>query len=242
MSINIDKFKNFVYLVANKNGRGTLTPAQFNAAAKSGLFTWTNSQLSNWRQYSPGRPTPQTSLDLDLVSQAKLRHLKESREIPVINGMVSIPDGVALDVNGLVMPDMWMTSKISHKYSKGSTLIRRGIKLVKDMEWDEMMDSSIMPPSKKRAIANMQSNFLQVEPKGLLNLVNLTYVRNPTSPEWKYTVVNGRPVYDDLNSIDMDAPESAMNEIAMITLEIIGIKIRDGELLQAATTMETKGV
>lgn len=242
MSINIDKFKNFVYMVANKNGRGTLTPAQFNDAAKSGLFTWTNGQLSNWKQYSPGNPTPQTSLDLDSTSQAKLRHLKENREILVVNGMVSIPNGVATDINGLVMPEMWMTSKISHKYSKGTTLIRRGIKLVKDMEWDEMLDSDIMPPTKKRAIANMQSNFLQVEPKGLLNLVNLTYIRNPIAPEWKYTVVNGRPVYDDINSIDIDAPESAMNEIAMMTLEIIGIKIRDAELLQAATSMENKGI
>jgi FMN phosphatase YigB (HAD superfamily) len=45
-----------------------------------------------------------------------------------------------------------------------------------------------------------------------------------------------------INSIDIDAPESAMNEIAMMTLELIGIKIRDAELLQAATSMENKGI
>lgn len=239
--ININKFKDFVYLVANKNGKGTLTPAQFNSAARSGLYTYTNNQLSNWREYNPGQPIPRTSLDLDSISQSKLRHLKENREILVVDGKITIPDGEALDVNSLVMPTMWMPSKMSHKYSKSGKLIRRGIDLVKDMDWDNIIDSDIIPPTKKRAVANMQSNYFQVEPKELLNLVNLTYIRNPIDPEWKYTMENGRPLYDDINSVNLDAPESAMNEIAMITLELIGIKIRDVELLQAAASMENKG-
>tara|TARA_R110002096_G_scaffold130162_1_gene279246 strand:- start:165 stop:890 length:726 start_codon:yes stop_codon:yes gene_type:complete len=240
--ININKFKELVYTVANKNGRGTLTPEQFNSLAKSALYTYTNNQLSNWRQYNPGQPTPQTSLDLDSLSQSKLRHLKETRSIRVIDGEANLPNGVNTDVNSLVMPDMWMPSKISHKYSSNGNLIQKGVKLVKDMEWDDIISSDIIFPTKKRAVANMKSNSLQVEPKALLNLVNLTYIRNPTDPEWKYSVENGRPVYDDINSIDLDAPESAMNEIAMIALELIASKIRDGELLQASTSMENKGV
>ncbi len=240
--ININKFRNFVYLIANKNGRGTITPDQFNLAAKSGLFTWTNNQISNWKRYNPGMPIPLTSLDLDTLSQSKLRHLKTSHQIRVIDGFASVPDGAKTDLNGVVMPSMWIPSRLSHKYSKNGKVTRRGIDIVKDMEWDSKIDSDIVPPTIKRAISNMNSESFEIEPKGAINLVNLTYIRNPKAPEWKYSVENGRPVYDDVNSIDLDAPESAMNEIAMITLELIGVRIRDGELVQAATSMENKGV
>ena len=240
--INIDEFKRYIDFVSNKNGRGSTTPEEFNAAAKSGLYAWTNSQVSNQKQYSPGNPIPQTSFELDSISMANVRHLKEVRQIKVNDGVMSLPNGVNTDINSLVMPEMWMISKLAHKYASNGVLIQKGIKVLKDMLWESTLSSDIVMPTKKRAVANIQSNYMLIEPKQSVNLVTLSYVRNPFNPEWKYTVVNGRPVYDSVNSVDLDAPESAKNGIAMLVLELIGVKIRDGELVQAAASFENKGM
>ncbi len=240
--INIDKFRSIIFLISNKNGRGTLTPQQFNLATEMGLYAWTNSQVSNVKQYSPDDPKPQTSVDVDILSQARLRHLKENRTIRVINGFAALPDGVAVDVNTDIMPAMWVPSRLMHKYSSNGNLVEKEIDIVKDMEWSLRVNSNILTPTKKHAVANIQSTSMRIEPKESVSLVTLTYIRNPTKPEWKFTTVNNRPVYDAQNSVDLDAPDSALNEIAMITLEFIGIKIRDIELIQSTTGMESKGV
>jgi hypothetical protein len=240
--INIDRFKTFVYLIANKNGRGTLTPSQFNSATERALFAWTNNQVSNQKQYAPGRPVSQTSMQLDQASIDRLRHLKEVRDIRVINGEMPIPNGVNTDVNSEVMPDYWSHSRLSHRYQSNGKIVTRPISVVNDNEWALSLGSEIVAPTKKRAIANYQSEIALIEPSNLINLVTLSYIRNPNTPVWAYTIVNNRPVYDSSNSVDLDAPESAFNEIAMIMLEFIGIRIREPELVQAAAGLENKGV
>lgn len=240
--INIDKFKTFVYLVANKSGRGTLTPAQFNSVAERGVFAWHNNQISNQKQYQSGQPIPQTSMDLDQASIDRLRHLKETRVIPSFNGEMPIPDGVNTDLNGDVMPKYWSLSKLSHRYQSNGKIITMPISIVKDNEWALNLGSSIISPTKKRAIANIQSDKFLIEPSNLINLVTLSYIRTPKTPVWAYTTTNNRPVYDAQNSTDIDAPDEAFNEIAMIVLELIGIRIREQELVQAAAGLENKGV
>jgi hypothetical protein len=97
-------------------------------------------------------------------------------------------------------------------------------------------------PTKKRAVANMQSDYILVEPKSLINLVTLTYFRNPNTAKWAFDEVNGRPVYNESDSENIDAPKSAFNDIAMLALGFMGVKIRDAELVQAANSFENKGV
>ena len=240
--INIDKFKRFVYFVANKNGRGTLTPSDFNSAAERALFAWTQNQLSNQEQYQPGNPVSQTSLELDQASIDKLRHLKETRSIGFTGGRMPIPNGVITDLNGQIMPDYWRYSKIMHKYSKNGQVIRRPIEIIKEMEYGNRMDSSIVAPTKKRAIGLFHDTYVEIQPESLITLVTLTYIRNPIAPVWGYTIVNNRPVYDDATSVDLDAPNSAFNQIAMIALEFIGVHIREQELVQSAMGFENKGV
>ena len=239
--INIDKFKDFIYLVANKSGRGTLTPAQFNTATERGLYAWTNNQVANQKQFQPGSPISQTSFEMDAIATEKLRHLKENRDVRVISGKMFLPDGTNTDVNGEIMPGMWFPSRISHKYTFKGNIKNPAIEIVKDSEWNLRLGSYIVEPSTGYPIGNYQSNYLLIAPSSII-ITNFVYVRNPTKPVWGYTTTNSRPLYDAATSVDLDAPESAMNEIAMIVLEFIGIRIREQELVQAAAGLENKGV
>ncbi len=239
--ININKFKKFIYFVANKNGRGTLTPSDFDSATERGLYAWTQNQLSNQKEYQIGVPNSQTSLELDQASIDKLRHLKELRSIKVTGGKMPIPNGVIKDLNGNIMPDYWRYSKIMHKYQKASKTVRRQLEIIKDSEFGDRVDSDIVPPTKKRAIGLFQNTYVEIEPSSAITLVTLTYIRNPKPPVWAYTVENNRPVYNEADSTDVDAPQSAFNEIAMITLQFLGIHIREQELVQAAMAIGNKG-
>lgn len=239
--INIDKFKEFVYLEANKSGRGTLTPSQFNSAVKSALYSWTSNQIGNQKQFQSGNPVSQTSFELDSISTEKLRHLKEVRNIRVVNGKMYLPDGVNVDVNTEIMPTMWFPSRLSHKLLSHGKVLNPNIEIVKDSEWNIRLNSSIVAPSSKYAIGNYQNEYLLVEPSSIIT-ATFVYVRNPNTPIWGYTVTNGRPAYNSATSTDIDAPESTSNEIAMITLQLLGIRNREAELAQAAAGLENKGV
>ena len=56
------------------------------------------------------------------------------------------------------------------------------------------------------------------------------------------TLVNGRPVYDPFLSVDLEAPDEALNEIAVRTLSFLGIHIREPQLIQYAETLKAQGV
>jgi len=153
-----------------------------------------------------------------------------------------IPNGLNKDINNQSMPEYWTLSRLTHKYQSNGNIVKQPIVVVKDNEWAMNLGSSIIAPTKKRAIANIQSDKFLIEPSNLINMVNLTYIRVPETPVWGYNVTNNRPVYDSSKSTNLDAPQQAFNEIAMITLEFIGIRIREQELIQAASGMENKGV
>jgi len=240
--IDIDKFHTFFYLIANKNGIGTVTPSQFNSIVERALFAWTNKQISNQKEYQPGNPMPRTSLDLDQASIDRLKHLKETHTVSCLGGEMPIPNGVTKDINGVIMPEYWTLSRLTHKYQSNGKIVTQPISIVKDNEWAINLSSSIVAPTKKRAIANIQSDNFLIEPSSLINLVTLVYLRVPNTPVWGYNLTNNRPVYDSSKSQSIDAPKQAFNEIAMIALELIGIVIREPELVQAASGLENTGV
>jgi len=63
---------------------------------------------------------------------------------------------------------------------------------------------------------------------------SLTYLRKPITPVWAYTVINNRPVYDPLTSVDFDWSPTEVYRLTMRILNYFGISIRDTELMQEA--------
>ena len=240
--INIDKFKTFFYTVANKNGRGTLTPAQFNSLVAQGVMAWYNKKVG-------ARDANGMSLSITERNQLNLEDLndiKEERPLLSTLGEVLIPDGTTYDLNGEIAPSYWTFSTLGYKYFStdkdgNKSVTDRPIEIVKDNEWFTRTSSSIVAPDMKRPIARFVGTKLQVRPKVITN-VNLTYYRYPNTPKWGYTLINARPVYDSVSSIDIEAGEDAFNEIAMITLGFLGINLREQDLVQYATLNENKGI
>jgi hypothetical protein len=66
----------------------------------------------------------------------------------------------------------------------------------------------------------------------------LDYFRTPIKPEWNYTIVNNRPVYDPLTSVNFEWDSFAMNNIAGIFLELFATTIKDAELTAFAQAFQ----
>lgn len=245
--INIDKFKKFVDFLANKNGKGSNpTPSNFNIAVEQSVMEWTMKRYNNPQEYQAGRPIPRISYEITQKIIDDLHHLKETKYFNVDNGTVFIPNGSSVtDIYNTVAPKyLHLTALRSvirfykNNVAKNSEL---DIEIVRDNQWGRRLESSIKAPSKRYPIANIQSNFIEIMPKEV-QMIRMVYLRYPNTPSWAYTIQNNRPVYDSINSVDIDAPEEALNEIAMSCLSFLGINIRETDLVQYAETLKAKGV
>jgi hypothetical protein len=239
--INIDKFKTFVYNVANKDGRGTTTPSQFNSLTEQAVLGYYNSRIGA----KDRNGVPMSTYYGNQLSIDEFNDIKEERELLSHLGSVLIPDGTTYDLNGNNPPSMWTFASLTFNFGvniNGSNeFIEREITIVKDNDWGKRTSSVLVPPTMKRPIAKFSGSTITVRPKSI-GKVNLSYLRVPATPKWGYTVVNGRPEYDSVTSTDLDAPEEAFNQIAMIYLGFLGIHLREQELVQFGIANENKGI
>ena len=236
--INIDKFKKFVDFASNKNGRGTIPPSQFDISAERSVVSWTNKQVGDVDVRNPN-----LAIDRNQVAMEKIRHLKEFRKFRVTNGLFKTPNGVDVtDINTDIAPKYWFLSALSHnilyKDINGNPISEpREFDIIKDSEYAMRMRSRIKPPTLKHPISVLRSEDFKVAPT-TVQIVELVYAREPITPLWAYTMSNGRPLYNSATSKDLDAPESAFNEIAAIYLGYMGIHIRENDLVTYATELE----
>jgi hypothetical protein len=252
--ININEFRNFVLFVMDKSGNGEVpTPEEFNRVTSNSLTEWTANKIGNPGLYQPGRPIPPQAMDVTQRVIEDLRHLKETREFIISSnawaqlgyfGRVILPDGSNLsDANGF-MPAYLFFGRLDAIYVASATSPVAQTKPVQIKSTNQVsgkVDSLIAPPTKKRPIGEFMSTYIQVYPKNVQKVI-LTYLREPVEPVWGYGVVNGRPVYDSVTSVNIDAPYLNKNEIAMIYLKYQGIHLNDVQLAKFASEMQQVGV
>ena len=247
VGINIDEFKRFTEFLAKKSGKGDYaTPSQFNLLVNQAIREYIYRRNGNKQQYQVSHPIPPVSYEKTSDVMDDLRYLKEVRTFVANNGVIPIPDGTTVvDMNGAVCPEYIHWKSLRHYYyvQNGSEIVKKqyDIKVVPEVEIGRRLVSEVNPPTKKFAIGQILSTSIQLYPTTVQYVV-MDYLRYPVTATWAYTTINGRPVYDSANSVDIELPKEAMNEVAMMYLSFLGINMRDGELVQYAETMKNQGV
>ena len=69
----------------------------------------------------------------------------------------------------------------------------------------------------------------------------MTYLRKPITPIWGYTVVNNRPVYDPVSSVNFEISEDNLNELVFNSLAYFGINMREQQIFQEAELFKQQG-
>lgn len=218
--ININDLYVSVRHFANKEQRGFISPTQFNDFA--------------------ARAVMESFMQKSLVFQSSQKISDDLR--PFIKAVT-----VDVDSEGkLPYPEDYVHLS-SVKYIRvvqvGGKTKKIPVELipVDDNEIGYRLNSSIVAPDKEFPIMAYYDTYIKVYPEDLKR-VELTYLRQPVTPVWAFTTVNGRPVYDAANSVDIEFPKEMHNELMVKILSYVGINLREGELIQYAETKNQQGI
>ncbi len=231
--------------IANKDQRGFVTPAQFNAfapIAQANIFNKLFTKLSDIealkrRGIDPGRDkslSKQVKEDLALFS-------KSSGAIPRTSGShFAKPDDLA---------------KIITVKTHGSILMDVSSSVTVPVEYDEekleyILSSNLSKPTEDNPVAFLDDEIMVFptsikkinvryykQPEGLLAT---TGARTVSMPTFGFTVVNNKETYAAASSIDFELPEHYIPEIIEEMARLIGVTLRDANIYNYAETQSQK--
>ncbi len=95
------------------------------------------------------------------------------------------------------------------------------------------INDPLCPPTAEYPICKFYKTYIQFYPITLTG-IKMTYLKNPIQPVYAYDVVDGREVYDDAASVDIEWNVTDQNKVTMRALEILGITLSEQDLTQFA--------
>ena len=226
--MDINKVYNFLKYLADKDQSGNITPKEFNLSLPRALNEWIMKRYNNIKAVQPDKQGWQKNQKItDDLRFLLVRN--ESSNVPS-SGRLPLPDDY-LHLSSLVY---------NYKYSEdGGT-----VSIPRDIEIAEFLSSHIYRKSitaKKYVICAFYNDYLQLYPKNI-GTVDLTYLRKPVEPFWAFNLVSGRPVYDPVNSIDLEVPDETANEIIVMCASYLGMNLREPELVNYSEMLKSQGV
>ena len=232
MPINVNELYKFVQFVANKEQSGFVKPEEFNIAADRAQMQFFMERYNNPAEYQPGRPVPR-------VAFQQTQKVSDDLRIFMVNETITSPQSIlALSANYVHL--------ISLRKTDGSH-----IKLLDDYELGHVLNSALTPPSNMYPVASIIGDSIILYGTGS---ANLTYLRRPEKPFWEYLKdAQGQPVdlqnnpitypmYDPINSVNLEFPDETFNEIAIRILSFVGINLRENQLTQYTELKKQQGI
>lgn len=238
--VNINDLYKFVQFISNKEQSGYVKPSEFNMAVDRAQMQLFMERYNNPAEYQPGRPIPR-------VAYQQTQKISDDLRPFMKKSMQNLLSGKLLWSN---LEDYMHLSSLRVNYtftnSCGETkTVKKGVRIIDDSELSNFLDSSILHPSEKYPIAAIYDGYLQVFPESIQN-VEITYLSRPNRPTdgefWKFDITNGLPVFDTLNSTNLNWSDELFNEIAIRVLSFMGINLREANLTQYTELKKTQGI
>lgn len=99
--------------------------------------------------------------------------------------------------------------------------------------------NTLVPPSVEYPICTFYNTYIQFYPTTITN-VKFAYLKKPVQPVYATTISNGREVYDDSNSIDVEWNETDVGKVSTRAMSMLGINLEDMKLVQWSIEKEGK--
>lgn len=263
--ININELKQLVEYIANKHQSGAnLTPNEFNIAVQSSLDDMLLYYYGLPQHYAPGAPMPAVAWEINQLVTDYMRALKNNPILSVdATGKMVVPSdylhessitynyitqsaqATCTEEDELVKcPEDEQTiqnTTVAAQSVHTSTALEVPVEIVSDAMWGTRISHSITYPTRRYPVAKFMNTYVQYAPIDL-GIVEFTYLRYPLKPVWAYTNPSGQnPVYDPVNSVDVEMPAIVKNHITYCVLTKLGINIRESQLQQYAEMMKKNG-
>lgn len=264
--ININELKQLVEYIANKHQTGaSMSPQEYNTAVQSALDDMLLYYYGLPQRYAPGMPLPAVAWE---VTQLVTDYLKGLKENPILNvdllGRMTIPAdylhkssityGLTTqttsqacdegDQKMICADDEVTLQNLTYEQLNSSSFstLYVPVKVVTDEIYNSLIAHSIKYPTRRYPIAKFMDDYVQYAPADL-GTVKFSYLRYPLTPVWAFTNPSGfNPVYDPINSVNIELPPIVKNHVAYCVLTKLGINIREPQLQQYAETMKKDGI
>ena len=226
--ININKIRNTVLFVLNKENRGFITPNEFNSfsdMAQMAIFE------DDFHKYAKA-----------ILKQNNRMYHSEYSDIPKqlrerIDELTEVGD-MSYDSNNMLSvdaTDLYRMLNITYKD-------KYDVEEVSKLEINRVVNNSLIAPSAEYPIYVNIGGKYKVYPSTLLDTDFLaTYIRVPKQPKWTYIEIAGNPVYNAsaVDRQDFELHQSCEVELITKILGYCGISIREAEVTQAVKAEET---
>lgn len=233
--INIDELYRAVQFFSNKEQSGFIRPSEFNLLADRAQMEVFMKRFGNTEEYRPNQPFPKYSYQETQKITDDLRVFITRTDVNTNMGQVEYPDDYVHFSSAMSVQMV--------PISGTSNYIPRNVEIqaADDSELGYMLGSSIVYPEPDYPIIVFYDNYMQVYPL-TVNRVILTYLRRPVVPNWAFTTVNNRPVYNPAASTNIEFPNEVFNEILVKMLSYIGINLREQQLIQYGELQKQQGM
>ena len=233
--MNINEIYELVRFVSNKAQSGSFTPEQFNLAVNSAQLSLFMERYNNPAEYQPGQPIPRVAWEATQKISDDLRVFKVLTDLALDTAGQGVLPSNYIHVSSLRF------NFITQGLNKSIDQQERTIDVIDDDKLGDRLSSELVMPTKRYPIATFYDTYIQFNPKDL-KTVKFTYLRQPNDAIWAFTTVNGRPVFDPVNSVDLEWHPLTHNEIIVRTLSLVGINLREEQLLQYAEMKKSQGI
>tara|TARA_R100000426_G_scaffold35590_1_gene28614 strand:- start:695 stop:1399 length:705 start_codon:yes stop_codon:yes gene_type:complete len=229
MAIAIDKLHDFIRGTIKKNYGGFISPGDIDRAINRAQFDLFDQLVENYKKTE--------KFDYD--------HLFLKQTAFTLANLTATKTLSSIDANFI--------EAITFYFKDSSNNLHEG----NLMKWDSFIDrknSTITPPvintstSEYKPIATIYDGKIEVAPAPPANTTYnfvLLYFRRPTDGKFEFTETNGvisQTTDNENNSINLDWDERSFSDIANRALTYLGFPIKDAELLQAETVIDSNQI
>jgi len=101
------------------------------------------------------------------------------------------------------------------------------------------INNNLVPPTVDYPMCAFYATYVQFYPITITN-VKFAYLKKPVQPVYATTISNGREVYDDAASVDVEWNEVDLAKVTTRAMSVLGINLEDLKLVQWSENKENK--
>jgi hypothetical protein len=217
-----------VQFLCNKYHHGYVAPDEFVNTFNTAQRIYINRLLGQVQEYTPGRPVARTGGHMTQVVEEKLAPFSKRVVLKSVNELSNVktqfPD--FLKLLSLNTEDGYRVRRIRHEQIHSAT--------------NSVVDR---PSSTNSYYYEYDAGFRILSGGEDVDRMVMTYVKKPADITWPFTVDTNVPVFDGTSPalVNPQWRDQEINEIIFIQLGLIGINLKDADLVRVSQTAKMQG-
>lgn len=211
------------YIFAKNTSQGYLSPQDFYLCINQAQYSYMDYLLGEYQKYQPTRP-------ISVVQFGNNERVRQSIAPLIYSELLTIsPTGVSpFPVYFEYTDDMWSAYGLYN------------IRFSQQPQLDSMVHS-VIDPIEQNPVYVLNTDGFQFYPNNL-GMARLSYVKRPPSIIWGYDLdSNGEPIYNPFTSQQPVWSVSDMYNIIVRALQIVGLNLQVGSVIEYANVIKNQG-